>query len=129
MSIDLKSFVADALVEIAEGVVIAQEKVRPHGATLVENSQDQKLSVDFDIAVTASSSADGGGGVKLWLLNAGAKAATKDESVHRLRFTLPLSLRLDPEALKRSTREYLEELREEAEIDEHTHGWNDGRKI
>lgn len=118
---ELRDFVATALVEIAEAVVRAQEALSPLGAKVnpkidrllaegencfaafgVTRNADGDLNpvllVDFDVAVTASegTKTKGGIGVVTGLVSLGSTGATDkaETAVSHLSFKIPLSLPL-----------------------------------
>jgi hypothetical protein len=113
---ELDQFVALALTKILKGIRDAQQVddvgafVVPAGigghdyATHPRVSIKARLSstiVDFDIAVTAegSTSASGGGGLKIAVFDAGVKGefSSKDTKVSRIQFAVPILL---PESQK-----------------------------
>lgn len=120
---DLKDFVKEALLQITAGVTAAQEQVRSSGGyinpsavasapgksetahfALLDSGQNVFL-VDFDVAVSAVESAEGGAGAKLavaslFSLQAGGKTGTTSESTSRIKFRVPLALPLDPASKK-----------------------------
>ena len=116
---DLREFVKETLSEIALGVQDAQDTVKASGTRVnpagigVGATPDSYLGllasgetvfvVDFDVAVTASDSAEGGAGAKVQVLGLfsgklGGSQTTASESTSRIKFKVPLSLRADPES-------------------------------
>ena len=115
---ELRDFVTQALIEIAEGVVQAQLHIPPTGAqvnpdlTVVPSKGESfgmvrtnpVLMVNFDVAVTASegTKSKGGIGVVTGIVSLGS-TGTSDKSetaVSRLSFRIPLLLPIheNPEA-------------------------------
>jgi hypothetical protein len=116
---ELKDFVAQALIEIASGVVQAQEALAPIGAkvnpqlsrVLPKGEKNYEvfgwaegegsnpiLLVSFDVAVTASEGTKtrGGIGVMAGIVSLGSAGATDkaETAVSRLSFKVPLLLPL-----------------------------------
>jgi len=114
---ELKDFVSESLKQIIKGVQLAQvfaqkdgrgAKINPRGITALKRDSkgciqphdiDTNLPVErieFDVAVTASetSAASGGGGLRVWVINAGAETGKSAENttVSRIRFGVPLVL-------------------------------------
>ena len=120
---DLREFVKEALVQVASGVRDAQEPVRIQGGFVSPSvvsgasgrsesthfgtlsSGQQVLLVEFDVAVTATDSVEGGAGAKLavaslFSLEAGGKGRTGSETTSRIKFKVPLALPVDMESKK-----------------------------
>jgi hypothetical protein len=112
---ELREFISDVLVQIAEGVRDADEAVAQAGgvaspATHHGPSVDARENhfarstpgapvflVDFDVAVTVSDSTDKGAHAGLHIANVlsagvGGKAAESTASVSRVRFKVPIAL-------------------------------------
>lgn len=100
---DLKTFVAESLKQIAEGIKEAQEA--DTGALVCPRITDAKTmhvavganayiaqSVSFDVAVTASQSGSGSAFIKVaWLeVGAGADSGVANASISRIRFDIPM---------------------------------------
>jgi hypothetical protein len=114
--VDLEQFVKQALSEIVLGVNAAQDHVEARGARINPagvgpgaapdgylgqlSSGETVFAVDFDVAVTVSGGAPGEVGTKLQVLGlftpklGGAKRTPRD-STSRIKFRVPLALRLD----------------------------------
>lgn len=98
---DLKSFVAETLVQIQEGVQLAIDRrmATAHNAGAI-NPNFEKLEdsakiiekVQFDVAVTAVDSSAGEiqGGLKVWSLELGGKGtkASENSVVSRIQFSV-----------------------------------------
>jgi hypothetical protein len=103
---DLREFVRDSLVQIQMGV---QNAITAHmaevGSVGVINpvwgndanaiSAEHIQKVEFDIAVTVSSKAEGGAkaGIKVFSvgeISAGGKTGLEESSVSRIKFTVPI---------------------------------------
>ena len=124
----LSEFVQEVLTEIVAGIRAAQSA--PGGAYVVpagdgghEYAKHPRMSsssrlkstiVDFDIALTVEDSAKGGGGGALKVFGIGAnlqgEVATKDTTVSRIQFAVPLLL---PESL----RQWHNEIQNVGELD------------
>jgi hypothetical protein len=117
-TMELKSFVTQALVEIVEGVQDAQKKLQESGAKI--NPRDTKMLhapenhvvwleegrepvrhgqiVEFDVSVTASERDETQGGVGIQVVNVtlglGLSGKTEDQNsvVSRLKFSVPVFL-------------------------------------
>lgn len=117
-AMDLDEFVKQTLVHISRGVKESQEEVRNLGgfsnpAVYASGSAAAQgihfgdagnghsvLLIDFDVAVTAVDSAEGGGKgkisvVKMFSAEAGGKVSTVNETTSRIQFKVPLALPLD----------------------------------
>jgi len=120
---DLKEFVREALVQVTSGVREAQDQVREKGGYVnpsvvssasgqpeathfgTLNSGQNVLLMEFDVAVTATDSTEGGAGAKLavasvFSIQAGGKGTSGSESTSRIRFKVPFALPLDAESKK-----------------------------
>lgn len=99
---DLREFVKATLVEIVGGVQDARDEIEREGsnayvAPIVRDSERNDLtSVAFDVAVTATETADGKAeaGIKVWALRLGASGGVSSgsESVSRIQFAVPVML-------------------------------------
>ncbi len=99
---DLKTFVADTLTQIAEGIKEAQKnagnvyRISPRHVPVegakdtshLEFNGDRLERVDFDVALTTSSEASGDIGSKLVVLKATATGKLESESVSRVSFSV-----------------------------------------
>ena len=113
MTIELRKFISQALIEIAGGVKDAQEpvakmhgQIAPHdmddsgherAASRVRFSLNRPVQVvEFDVAVTVTDETGGkaGLGVMGGFVTIGASGTTKDSSqvVNRIKFTVPMVL-------------------------------------
>ena len=109
---ELKNFVAEALKQIVDGVIIAQEYGRTKGARInplhlpVRNAEGKSHSVtfrsdiphdiEFDVAVTTTTGSGTSGGVGVFVgpVGVGSKGQTTkaNESISRIKFTIPVVL-------------------------------------
>lgn len=129
---DLKDFVKEALVQIAEGVKESQEIIREHGgyanpATSTSSSNiDAHIGnlkdgqgiylVDFDISVSVTESTGMNGSSKLTVaslfnLGAGVESSDSNSTLSRIAFKVPLALPVDKvsqEILQKESREFQE---------------------
>lgn len=140
---ELKEFIAEALAQIAGGVVDAQDRVRSGGGfvnpTVRGAQRDGSLFaylpngqyvflVDFDVAISASSGTGTNAGAKLSVvsllsLNAGGQSIQSQETISRVRFKVPLALPVDPESkAEMLDREQKEREEEEARKRGRPHG-------
>ncbi|MBL0085178.1 MAG: hypothetical protein IPP44_00450 [Ideonella sp.] len=121
----LREFIKEVLTQIVDGVRDAQESnggafVVPSGdgghkyaehARFAASARLKSTIVDFDVAITAEDAdkAEGGGGVKVFAIQFGAKGeiSSKESTVSRVQFAVPLLL---PE----SKRQWHAESRSEA---------------
>lgn len=115
--IDLKTFVAQTLIQIVEGVQEADKslggdglivnptlqralynnKTSTHGGKLHEtNRTGMAQMIDFDVAITASDSSakEAGGGIGIYVVKAGVShnSASQQQSVSHVKFFVPLAL-------------------------------------
>lgn len=121
---DLDEFVKQTLVHISRGVKESQEEVRSLGgfsnpAVYASSSAAAQgthfgdagnghsvLLIDFDVAVSATDAAEGGGKgkisvVKMFSAEAGAKLSSVNETTSRIQFKVPLALPLDEETKRK----------------------------
>lgn len=106
---DLKEFTKQAILQLVNGVNEANQELERLGASIptynVKNSKRyiqtsegyrDVVDLDFDVAITASevSGKEGGGGLKVASLNLGGKVESKTENqtISRVKFSLPLVL-------------------------------------
>ena len=103
---NLREFVKETLIQIVAGVADAQS--RPPGAqgdggpttsgAIVNPTRDEGVrviqDVEFDVAITASDATEAGGGLSTALqvvgLRLGASSASREESISRVRFSVPI---------------------------------------
>lgn len=112
---DLKEFIRDTLTQIAEGAAEAQinisafgGEVAPHirTGTYMELGKHGLLSaekgyahmVEFDVALTASEGTGTKGGIGVFLgavtLGSGGESKSENSSFSRIKFAIPISLKL-----------------------------------
>jgi len=96
--IQLKEFIASTLIDIAEGVRNANEKLKdpskqqwePFSLRINKGDYAKIPGIQFDIAVTATKSQKDKAGFIVALVNIGAGASTEkglgNEMVHRIKF-------------------------------------------
>lgn len=108
---DLKEFTKETLIQIVQGVKEANDSLEQYGACVPgrtlkseqnvyvdkERTYANAFEVDFDVAVTATETdgTKGGGGLRVaQLFQAGIEAnrSTENQSISRVKFTLPLVL-------------------------------------
>lgn len=104
---DIKTFVSQALTQIAEGIVEAQAATSKSGARLnpplrgrervqevgdTQNYIPQEISFDVMVTVEASKATEGEGKIKVAVFDIGANksAANRDTSTSRITFNLPV---------------------------------------
>jgi hypothetical protein len=92
---ELKTFIAQTLVELCEGVSDAQQRVLDLGARVNPALVAGNITkVDFDVEVSTAegASAKSGLGVFVGAISAGAQGQmeAKQNSVGRIRFTVPV---------------------------------------
>lgn len=98
----LDEFVREVLVQVCKGVSDAKAPAMDLGArvnpTGVWNSMEQcfKTTVEFDVAITSETVAEGGGKAKLAVFNIGADLGasrqTTDSTTNRIKFSVPVVL-------------------------------------
>ena len=108
---ELKDFIVSAITSLTEGVAEADQKISGAGGmvnpgTHLHDGQPKKdfvrprTTLNFDIAVSATNSKSGGGGITAKILVVEAKlsgdAESRNESVSRLTFSLDVVLPSDP---------------------------------
>src|SRR3989338_8634698 len=92
-AMDLQQFVAQTLVQIANGVKNAQEHVKSAGCIvnpLRASDQDPIMSpntsfIEFDVALTVTEGSDSKGGI-----GAHERSRSATESVSRIKFKVPM---------------------------------------
>jgi hypothetical protein len=100
---DLKTFVAETLCQIQEGVELAIQKraesggggaINPHFSPFEEATKAivEKVSFDVAITVTEGEQREGQAGLRVWSIGAGvaAKGAKSNEIVSRVQFSVPI---------------------------------------
>lgn len=102
---ELKDFVNSTLIEILEGLAKARSSspersgIGRSGRSKIENvpagfMQDHNGAlytvVEFDVAVTATTKADGSAGIDVWSLKIGGAAGHENQTVSRVRFAIPM---------------------------------------
>lgn len=113
---DLKEFTKETLVQIVQGVKEANEVLEQYNASIPgktirtaesnvfvdsERSYANAIDIDFDVAVTATETdgTKGGGEIRVaQLLFGGIEASnsTENQSISRVKFTIPLVLENRP---------------------------------
>lgn len=100
---ELAQFIRDSLVEIANGLHDANEAImaqrasqgRPFEILPVQQTGDARSQIEFDVAVTASSTeaTKGGGGLKVAVVSAGLEASREagEERVSRIKFQVVIT--------------------------------------
>ncbi len=107
---ELKEFVSETLKQIVEGVVLAQQDAKQHGAIvnpagvmskqggvyLSNGSAKNVQLIDFDISLTETEASKAGAriGVLFGSLGAGAHGTAESGSnaINRIKFTVPIVL-------------------------------------
>jgi hypothetical protein len=109
---ELREFVAGSILQIIDGVKNAQDlnktdaRISPSALKLGNQVQQSNLydfgdgmllsNVEFDVAVTAEKSAGTKGGIGVFVgavgLGSQGKSDSKDQSVSRIKFSVPISL-------------------------------------
>lgn len=117
---ELEAFISTTLIQIARGVHVAQEEVRKYGGyvnpALTYSHRPEGFvghaeglptyQISFDVAVTAGSqkATAAGIGVRVASLvdaSAGGKSGKLEETVSRIRFSVPMALPIDEQSMKR----------------------------
>lgn len=81
---ELHQFIKESVKEIIKGMTEAESKAHKFGI-----SNDNGSGIEFDVAVSAGSSAEGKTSVSLLkVIEAGVKGNISESSTHRLRFTI-----------------------------------------
>lgn len=93
---DLKTFVAQTIKDIFDGVIEAQEYAKDKGGKVNVYEHDCIRKINFDVAVTISGGKELGGGVKGKIIvaeaNVGGKIAKGYSEVSRISFIIPVEL-------------------------------------
>ena len=98
---DLKTFVAETLKQIVDGVREAQSKeggdainaeAAPSSGSLLLTRGGMFTRVDFDVAVSAETEGGGKGGIKVFSVGVEAGAAHKTGYANRITFSVPVRL-------------------------------------
>ena len=118
---ELKDFVTQTLVQIAQGVAAAQGTVRSAGGFVnptahvaggatrhfghLPGNDQHVFLVDFDVGVTVNESLGTNAEAKLQVANfikigASANTAESQQTVNQIRFSVPIALPVDPESTK-----------------------------
>ena len=99
---DLKTFVAETLRQLIEGVVEAQDHAGKHNARVCPQTSTGTQSwgghpvdvVEFDVAITVTGGQETGGklGIAWGMISLGKdkKETTTDTTVSRVKFTIPV---------------------------------------
>lgn len=100
---ELKEFVSQTLLQIVEGVKIAQAT---DTGTNVEIAQRGDFgSIEFDVAITTTDSVEGKGGAGIFVagisLGAQAKGEVTNQTYSHIKFNIPLVLPYDEESAKK----------------------------
>jgi hypothetical protein len=99
--VDLKTFIAETLQQICDGVRAAQSKeggdaINAKGAQtgghLTSGTNGTFTRVDFDVAVSAETEGGGKGGIKVFSVGLEAGAAHKTGYANRITFSVPVRL-------------------------------------
>ena len=118
---ELKDFVSQTLVQIAQGVASAQETVRNLGGFVnptahvsggaerhfgrMPGNNQQVFLVDFDVGITINESLGTNAEAKLQVasfikIGAGTSTGESQQTSNQIRFNVPLALPVDPESTK-----------------------------
>ena len=110
---DLKEFTKQTLVQIVEGAAEANKALGKYNAFIPDTNMYNKnecyygvdddkvqrkvINVDFDVAITATESEGANGGANLKVasflnLGGGAESKTENQTISRIKYTLPLVL-------------------------------------
>ena len=108
---ELRQFISDALTQLMDGVIDAQENVKEKGGLIApgretiilfsgDNSGEQfyreRQVVEFDVVITVSESAEGKAGVGVFgggiSIGAQAKGETSNQTLSHLKFSVPIYL-------------------------------------
>lgn len=110
---DLKDFTKQTLIQIVEGAAEANEVLGKHNAFIPDTNIYNKdecyyavdkekikrkiVTVDFDVAITATESEEANGGASLKVasllcLGGGTENRTENQTISRIKYTLPLVL-------------------------------------
>ncbi|CAG1008340.1 hypothetical protein PHYC_03552 [Phycisphaerales bacterium] len=96
---DLESFVRESILQVIRGMIAAQREAQAMHAEVMppafnENDRHRYKDIRFDVAVTIAQSggSEGGGGIKVAGISAGATGhrVHSHETVSRLKFTMPV---------------------------------------
>ncbi|MCH2093827.1 MAG: hypothetical protein MK160_01810 [Rhodobacteraceae bacterium] len=111
---DPKDFISGSIVDIAEAVKSAGTALQTHGGMANPGTQENAMSqafvaprtrLDFDVAITASKTAEAGAEAKakIFVVEAslGGTGEMRSESVSRLSFSIDVVLPHDPKQLER----------------------------
>ena len=93
--IDLKEFVEETVRQVMNGVrnVTEEVMVASSEGSLVSgiNVRGRDTSIDFDIALTVSQDAKGGGGFKIAVFGLEGTVTAATEFVHRIKISVPVT--------------------------------------
>ena len=102
MVMQLKTFVAQTLVEVMQGVKDAQAQAKELGGYInigqytLQNGSLPIQAIEFDVAVTVTSGKETSGGIGVYVpalaLGSKGKSESNHESVSRIKFTVPVVL-------------------------------------
>jgi len=113
---ELKEFISETLIQVIDGVKIAQQYSKDNGALIAPNGDSYLVdslgktikvsfnydvqNVEFDVAITTSESSGGKGGAGVFVagisLGAQVKTETVDQTLSHLKFTVPVCLPAQP---------------------------------
>ncbi len=93
---DLKSFIAESIKDIFDGVLEAQDYAKTKGGKVNVYQHDSIRKIEYDIAVTASKTKIAGAKAKAKIFvveaNFGGDLRKIDASVSRIKFIIPVEL-------------------------------------
>ena len=103
MTLDLKDFIVSAITQISEGVLEADDIIKEHGGLVnpgTHTKEDNEFiaprtTLDFDIAVSASSSKGAEGKISVLSASIGGGKTLASETASRLTFSLDVVLPTD----------------------------------
>ncbi len=108
--IDLEEFIEETMHKVMNGVRKVTEKVglQDENGNFIAgiNIGRKDTSVDFDVALTVSQDAKGGGGLKIAVLVLEGTVTTATQSVHRIKFSVPVTFASQLESRDGSDRSY-----------------------
>lgn len=128
MSVDLRTFVKQALTEMILGVADAQEAVKDTTARLnpaeiiggprraFTGARRPVQDVEFDVAVTATEGGGMNAGIRVLALQIGANDKSQTSIASRIKFSVPIVFPLHPENEK-AISERLARQREKAALE------------
>ncbi|MFZ3080730.1 MAG: hypothetical protein WA109_13700 [Bellilinea sp.] len=108
---ELKEFVAESIIQLIEGVKLAQVHAEDNNALVAPRGNQKEINfgwkpqnIEFDVAVTTTDTAEGTGGAGIFVaaltLGGKVKGEISNQTLSHIKFTIPIYLQ--PQATSRT---------------------------